>query len=609
MMKTDPRRDCSPIDAVGGRSKAVMKFRVSLSQINPRSGDIAANTRKILNGIEVAKNQQCDLVVFPEMCLTGYCLDEKLLINREFLRANKETLIQQVLPATEEIAAIVGFIDFDEQRTGPDRRLVRYNAAAVIQNGRLLQVVHKRLLPAYRYFDDKRYFTEGQEVEPVLLQTREGTISVGVLICEDLWDEKYEFKPCEIYREKGVDYLFTINASPFVGSRPGSEDGKRFVRERILQQQIQSHGIPIAYVNTVGIGDNGKNIIPFDGMSLAYDRTGQRVAVLSQFVEDQQTVCFEEGRAQPVGTPPFDRESEIYQALVMGVSDYYQKVGIFKKVLEAVSGGIDSALGTAIAFDAVGPELLSVYNLPSKHNSQTTQELARQLAENFELDYHVVPIQAMVDRVREDFESYLHPIRLSVTKENLQARIRGLIMMAESNDQEALLLTNGNETEIALGYATLYGDMVGGLSVIGDLPKPDVYRLARWVNKKHERSMIPEGIFQTPASAELRPEQVDPFDYSVVGPMVSDFVEKGLSPGDLIRQFEDKTLNADRYVSDGQSVYERYQAFEFGELAVDIFHKLNGSVYKRLQGAPIIVVSGRAFGFDLRETIINGWRG
>ena len=586
-----------------------MKFRVSLSQINPRSGDIAANTRKILNGIEVAKNQQCDLVVFPEMCLTGYCLDEKLLINREFLRANKETLIQQVLPATEEIAAIVGFIDFDEQRTGPDRRLVRYNAAAVIQNGRLLQVVHKRLLPAYRYFDDKRYFTEGQEVEPVLLQTREGTISVGVLICEDLWDEKYEFKPCEIYREKGVDYLFTINASPFVGSRPGSEDGKRFVRERILQQQIQSHGIPIAYVNTVGIGDNGKNIIPFDGMSLAYDRTGQRVAVLSQFVEDQQTVCFEEGRAQPVGTPPFDRESEIYQALVMGVSDYYQKVGIFKKVLEAVSGGIDSALGTAIAFDAVGPELLSVYNLPSKHNSQTTQELARQLAENFELDYHVVPIQAMVDRVREDFESYLHPIRLSVTKENLQARIRGLIMMAESNDQEALLLTNGNETEIALGYATLYGDMVGGLSVIGDLPKPDVYRLARWVNKKHERSMIPEGIFQTPASAELRPEQVDPFDYSVVGPMVSDFVEKGLNPGDLIRQFEDKTLNADRYVSDGQSVYERYQAFEFGELAVDIFHKLNGSVYKRLQGAPIIVVSGRAFGFDLRETIINGWRG
>ncbi len=609
MMKTDPRRECSPIDAVGGRSKAVMKFRVSLSQINPRSGDIAANTRKILNGIEVAKNQQCDLVVFPEMCLTGYCLDEKLLINREFLRANKETLIQQVLPATEEIAAIVGFIDFDEQRTGPDRRLVRYNAAAVIQNGRLLQVVHKRLLPAYRYFDDKRYFTEGQEVEPVLLQTREGTISVGVLICEDLWDEKYEFKPCEIYREKGVDYLFTINASPFVGSRPGSEDGKRFVRERILQQQIQSHGIPIAYVNTVGIGDNGKNIIPFDGMSLAYDRTGQRVAVLSQFVEDQQTVCFEEGRAQPVGTPPFDRESEIYQALVMGVSDYYQKVGIFKKVLEAVSGGIDSALGTAIAFDAVGPELLSVYNLPSKHNSQTTQELARQLAENFELDYHVVPIQAMVDRVREDFESYLHPIRLSVTKENLQARIRGLIMMSESNDQEALLLTNGNETEIALGYATLYGDMVGGLSVIGDLPKPDVYRLARWVNKKHERSMIPEGIFQTPASAELRPEQVDPFDYSVVGPMVSDFVEEGLNPGDLIRQFEDKTLNADRYVSDGQSVYERYQAFEFGELAVDIFHKLNGSVYKRLQGAPIIVVSGRAFGFDLRETIINGWRG
>ncbi len=585
-----------------------MKFRVSLAQINPRSGDIAANTRKILHGIEEAKLQQCDLVVFPEMCLTGYCLDEKLLINQEFLNKNKATLMEEILPATQDIAAIVGFIDFDKQRIGPDQRLIRHNSAAVVQNGELLQIVHKRLLPAYRYFDDKRYFAEGDEVEPVSIQTCEGEISIGVLICEDLWDAKYELKPCEIYREKGVDYLFTINASPFVGSSTGSNDGKRFVRERFLEQQTRNYGIPIVYVNTVGIGDNGKNIIPFDGMSLAYDRTGQRVATLAQFVEDQQTICFEKGRAQLISKPPFNREDEIYQALVMSVGDYYEKVGIFKNVLETISGGIDSALGTAIAFDAVGPDLLSVYNLPSKHNSQKTQKLAHQLAENLKLKCNVIPIQEIVDRVTKDFECYFRPIQLSETKENIQSRIRGLIMMAESNDREALLLTNGNATEIALGYATLYGDMAGGLSVIGDLSKPDVYRLARWVNEKHGCTIIPEEIFEIPASAELKPNQTDPFDYSVVGPIVSDYVEKGLSPRDLIEQFESKTLDKEQYMYNEQNIYEKYPATEFKELAVDLFHRLNNSVYKRLQGAPIIVVSGRAFGFDLRETIINGWQ-
>ncbi len=584
-----------------------MSFRISLAQINPKTGDLGGNARKVLEGIARAREDGCDIVVFPEMCLTGYCLDEKLLINLQFLRENKRILLEEIRPACQGIAAIVGFLDFDEKQLGPDQRVLRHNAAAVLGDGELLQIVHKRLLPAYRYFEDKRYFQPGREVEPVRVRAGDRAVSIGVLICEDLWEHGYDFSPCQLLRDKGTEYMFCINASPFVGSGPGEKDGKRFVRERIIREQIRRHGIPIIYVNTVGVGDNGKNIIPFDGMSLAFDREGNPTRVLSQFKEEQQSVDFDQGQSEAVRIPPFDREGEIYGALVMSVRDYFDKVGIFKRVLEAISGGIDSSLGTAIAYEAMGEELLSVYSLPSKYNSTQTLEAARQLARNFQLDYHEVPIQSMVDSIVRDFERHLHPLDQSVTRENLQARVRGLIMMAESNDQEALLLTNGNETEIALGYATLYGDMVGGLSVIGDLPKPDVYRLARYVNRRWERTMIPEEVFSMPPSAELKADQTDPFDYDVVGPMISDFVERGLSPRDLVDQFQSKQLSPTRYSSQGGSVYDKYDEESFGQLSRQLYRSLNVSVYKRLQGAPIIAVSARAFGFDLRETIINGW--
>ena len=586
-----------------------MRLKVSLAQINPKSGDIAGNREKIARGIEQAREEECDLVVFPEMCLTGYCLDEKLLNNGQFLKENKRVLMEEIIPASQGIAVIVGFLDFDEGRSRPEGGVIRYNAAAVAQDGQLCQVVHKRLLPAYRYFDDTRYFTPGREVEPISIRTSDGKTSIGVLICEDLWEEGYDFKPCAVYSEKRADYLFAINASPFVGSTPGHRDGKRFERATLIQKQIRQYGIAIVYINTVGVGDNGKNVIPFDGMSVAYGSDGQLVAALKQFDEDQQTVCFDEGRAEPATEPDFDREAEIFQALVMAVRDYYRKMGIFQGVLETVSGGIDSALGTAIAYEAMGRELLSVYNLPSRYNSTQSQKLARQLAENFDLEYHVIPIQEMVDQVVKNFQEHLHPIRSPVTVENLQARIRGLIMMAESNDRNALLLSNGNETEIALGYATLYGDMVGGLSVIGDLPKPDVYRLASYVNRQGDRPMIPEGILEAVPSAELSEDQVDPFDYQVVGPVVSDFIEKGLGPGDLLRSFKEQQLDEIQYALEGKDIYERYSGEEFEKLIVELFNQLNRSVYKRLQGAPIIAVSHRAFGFDLRETIINGWGG
>ena len=581
-----------------------MKFRVSMAQINPKTGDIRGNVRLILAAIERARSSGAHLVVLPEMCLTGYCLDEKLLINRQFLRQNKRALFEEIAPACTELAAVVGFVDFEEDRQGPDRHPLRYNAAGILQHGRVEQIVHKRLLPSYRYFDDKRYFTPGTEVEPWLVDADGGTVRIGVLICEDMWDDGYPLKPCRIYARRGVDYLFSISASPFVCSSPGRRDGKRFERAEIIRGHIEQDGVPIVSLNTVGIGDNGKNVIPFDGTTQAFDRQGRLVASLESFAVDQQLLVFENGLADPVAEPPFDREAEIFDALVMSVRDYYDKIGIFSGVLEAVSGGVDSALGTALACQAMGPELLTVYNLPSRFNTDRTQTAARQLAENFGLEYRVVPIQGMVDRILGDFERFLHPVENSLTLENIQARVRGLIMMAESNDRGALLLTNGNETEIALGYATLYGDMVGGLAVIGDLPKPDVYRLARYVNRRWGREMIPQDILEMPASAELKEDQVDPFDYDAVGPVVSEYIEHGASPDDLVRCFRERSLNGIEF---GEAFYARYTEGEFGKLAADLYRSLNRSVYKRMQAAPIVVVSGRSFGFDLRETIINGW--
>lgn len=580
-----------------------MKLKISLAQINPQSGDLYGNRDRILKAIQNARDEQAQVVLLPEMCLTGYCLDEKLLINLHFLRENRRILTEEIAPACQGIAAVVGFVDFDEERTGPDRRIYRYNAAAVIENGRLRRTVHKRLLPSYRYFDDKRYFRPGQEAEPITLQLDGRPCRVGVLICEDLWDEGYEFKPFEEYSHRGVDYLFCISASPFVASTPGQRDGKRFVRERLAREHCSEFGVPLIWVNTVGVGDNGKNIIVFDGFSTAYDRSGKLVANLPAFREAQQSIVFEQGTAPPCQVPPLEREEEILQALVLGVRDYYEKIGIFRCVLEAVSGGIDSALGAAIACEAMGSERVRLYNLPSRFNSERTQNAARQLACNLAAEYHVVPIQEIVDRVIEDFERYLHPIQNPTTVENLQARIRGLFMMAESNDLGGLLLTNGNETEIALGYATLYGDMVGGLAVIGDLAKTDVYRLARHVNLRSEREIIPEDSLKIPASAELAEGQVDPFDYDVVGPLVSDLIDRGWSPLDVERMFRKRQLSEARY----GNLYERYSPDTIRRLAAELYRKINQSVYKRMQAAPIIVVSDRAFGFDLREAIINGW--
>jgi NAD+ synthase (glutamine-hydrolysing) len=578
-------------------------MRVALAQINPTSADIRGNAAKIVEAIAAAAAGRADVVVTPELALPGYCIGD-LVEDTAFLEANERAL-QEIAPAARGITAVVGFIDFDPKATNDQGTIRKYNAAAVIRDGRILQRAHKSLLPSYRYFDDKRYFTPGERREPVDTGTGGPLSRIGVSICEDLWDEYYDVKPLPELAARGAGLILNLNASPFY-------PGKRRIRQKLIRGHIDRLHRPIAYVNTVGAADNGKNIIPFDGESLVYDGDGRLVAIGGQFEEDLLVVDLDPGRPrQPaLELPPDDPEREMHDALVMSLRDYMRKTG-FTRAVVAVSGGIDSALALAIAVEALGADRVSAFNLPSKYNTEITRAIASRVAAAFGVRYTVIPIQEIDDGIRAAFERHAHPIAQNLTRENLHARIRGLLMMAESNDTGALLISCGNETEIALGYATLYGDMCGGMSLIGDLSKTDVYSLSRYVNRKHGRELIPNETFAIQPSAELAAGQFDPFDYAVVAPIVGELVERRRSPDDLVRQFERRELDPARFKPDehGRTPYDKYTAESFRAIAHDAYRRMRRSVYKRLQGPPIVVVSERAFGFDLRETIINGWEG
>ena len=567
-------------------------MKLSLVQMSPVTGDLNKNLEKVKKEITVAREKGADLVVFPEMTLTGYCISD-LVEDELFVKRNKE-LLHEIVKETKEIAVIIGFIDYDDKKNN-DGRIRKYNAAALIHKEKILGISHKTLLPNYRYFDDKRYFTPGDERKVFCIKVKEKEIKLGISICEDMWDKDYEIKPIKELAQKGAEIIININASPFF-------PGKINEREKIILQHVRETGLPFVYLNTVGSADNGKNIIPFDGQSLVFNNQGNLISIGKQFEEENLIV--ELNQKTTIVKPIQNREEELFKALVMSLKDYANQTG-FKKAIVPLSGGIDSALGLVITAEAFGNENVTAYNLPSRFNTETTKGIAQKIAKNLKIKYKIIPIQEIDNNIRAIFEKNVHEINNKVAKENLHARIRGILMMLESNDTDALLISNGNKTEIALGYSTLYGDMCGGISVIGDLSKTEVYQICRYINQRYKREIIPEKIFEIKPSAELSEGQYDPFNYETVSPLVELFVEERDSPAEILEKFRDKKLG-NRF---NEKIYDIYTEKDFEKTVYDTYNLLKRSVYKRLQGPPIIVVTGRSFGFDLRETLINKWGG
>ncbi|MBO3754478.1 MAG: NAD+ synthase, partial [Candidatus Brockarchaeota archaeon] len=455
-------------------------MKVAMAQINSTVGDVEGNIGKIREYIKMAKERGADLIAFPELAVTGYP-PQDLLLEKAFVKSQKEMLVKIIRENRVSIAGVIGFVDYGKRSL--------YNAAAVFNKSRLVKIVYKTLLPTYDVFDEARYFKPARinEIKPVLIDLKTIRFKLGIEICEDLWDETYDIKVTDLLANRGAHLIINISASPFYA-------GKRFERLKLLKEKSRKNKIPIFYINLVG----GQDELVFDGQSMAIDRFGNLIAMGKQFEEDLiiTDIDLKNRTGRKIKPPPYYREQEMFNAIVLGIRDYFRKTG-FKKAVVGMSGGIDSSLTTCIAVEALGKEnVIGVY-MPSKYSSTHSKEDALKVAENLGICFVEIPIQDIVESYGKNLEKPLEKIRNhfgltrenddSVADENIQPRIRGNILMDISNrlkDLKILVVNTGNKTELALGYCTLYGDMAGGIGALGDVSKLEVYSLARYVNEK-----------------------------------------------------------------------------------------------------------------------------
>jgi NAD+ synthase (glutamine-hydrolysing) len=547
-------------------------MRIALAQINPTIGDLAGNTAKHLDFIGRAKEQGAQLVVFPELSIPGYP-PKDLLLKRQFVDDNLAA-VQQIAAKVSGIEAIVGYAD---RNTDPIGRPL-HNAVALLRNGKIASHHFKTLLPTYDVFDESRYFEPGTASETGNL-VRLGDLTVGLSICEDLWnDEKliarrlYHKNPIADLHAAGSQLLINASASPFVVNKHG-------FRIELFGSQVKRFGCPLVYVNQVG----GNDELVFDGNSVVFDAGGNVIAQAKDFEEDLLIADIRGMGVPPMSsanrleTPSTGVES-IRRALILGLRDYVKKCG-FKSVVLGLSGGIDSALTAVIAVEALGKDKVVGVAMPSRYSSDHSVADARILADNLGIEFHIVPIKD----VHAAYEHALAPafkgLPQDVTEENLQARVRGGILMAFSNKFNHMLLTTGNKSELAVGYCTLYGDMCGGLAVISDVPKTTVYELSEHINRQAGRDVIPRNTITKPPSAELRPGQVDQDSlppYEILDAILNRYVEQEMGAGEIIADgFDPATV-------------------------VRVIKLIDRSEYKRRQAAPGLKVTSRAFGFGRR---------
>ena len=553
-------------------------MRIAMAQVNTTVGDLKGNVRKIEDFIATAEKEDVDLVAFPELAVAGYP-PQDLVLDREFVRRGKE-LLDSLIDRNTDMAAIVGFVDLQGERL--------HNSAAVFIGNERVGVINKALLPTYDVFDEGRYFEPAREedIKPMHVNLGGQDLNLGVQICEDLWDDEYKLKVTDTLVRRGADIIVNISASPFYA-------GKRSERMAQLSKKSGANGVPIFYVNLVG----GQDELVFDGQSLATDRYGNLIAVGKQFKEDLVIVEIDsrERTATRTEPPAYDREKEILGALVLGVRDYYGKTG-FRRAIVGLSGGIDSSLSACIAVEALGNENVIGVSMPSMFSSDHSKADAEELAHNLGVYLLRFGIQPILDSYRETLREPLEEVRRRfaaskekddpVADENIQPRVRGNCLMDISNRLRELgimVLNTGNKTELALGYCTLYGDMAGGIGALGDVNKLDVYRIARYFNEMKGRQVIPANVFIKKPSPELRKQQVDPFDFNIVSPLVDEIIEHRRSKQDLI-----------------SSGYPE-------DIVEDTFNRIRRAEFKRRQAAPCIKITPKSFGIGWKMPIVNGY--
>ncbi len=571
------------------------RIRIALCQIDTTVGDLDGNVARIIAAYQRAEEAGCDLAAFPELAITGYP-PEDLVLKAGFVDDNRVALAK-VAARTGRCAAVVGFVD-----SGRDL----YNAAAVCAGGEVKGTYRKRLLPNYAVFDEQRYFTAGNDTDPLELYVIAG-VRIGVSICEDIWSPT---GPTAEQAAGGAELVVNINASPYFAGRVSG-------REAMLATRAADASCALAYVNQVG----GQDELVFDGASMVFDGDGTLVARARQFVEDVLIVDLDvrpvfrkrlldpRGRVMADALPEVDVSShpvthdvavrtemapllapvaEVYEALVLGTRDYLTK-NRFTDAVIGLSGGIDSSLVAALAVGAIGADHVHGVSMPSRYSSDGSRDDAETLAVALGIDYRTIAIEPAFASFLDILEPSFSGRDPDLTEENLQSRIRGMLLMALSNKFGWIVLTTGNKSEMAVGYSTLYGDSAGGLAVIKDVPKLLVYQLCRFANERHGREIVPESVFTKPPSAELRPDQRDDQSlppYEVLDAILEAYVELDHTAGQIVASG----------IAEEPTVRRICRLVDLAE-------------YKRRQCPPGIRVTSKAFGKDRRLPITNGYRG
>ncbi len=545
-------------------------MKIALAQINTTVGDFDGNVELILDYARKAEKGGAEIVLFPELAVCGY--PPRDLVERAGFVEKSEASVKKLAAELPPILTLVGYV----RRSHAERGKSVCNAAALIHQKKVVLNYAKILLPFYDVFDESRYFEPGRELGLYEFNGRK----LAVTICEDVWNDKIFWKkqlyprdPAKEAAAAGAEVLLNIASSPY-------NAGKIRLRHDMLRAIALERRIPVAYVNHVG----GNDQLIFDGSSLALDAKGNVLARAKSFEED--VVVFDtDGSRTEIRERPESETAGVYQGLVIGTRDYVRKCG-FRQAIVGLSGGIDSSLVAAIAADALGPENVRGVSMPGPYSSPGSLQDAQKLAQNLGIDFLVVPVTPVFEGYLESLDPLFEGKPRDVTEENIQARIRGNILMALSNKSGALVLSTGNKSELAVGYCTLYGDMAGGLAVIADVPKTMVYDLARYVNRERER--IPQACLDKPPSAELRPDQTDQQTlppYEVLDVILAASIEDGLSPEEIAAR----------------------HGFEPG-LVSEIVGLVARAEYKRQQAAPVLRVTAKAFGMGRRYPIAQKFR-